>query len=60
MLNAFRAVLGTSVSITDLKLHDAHLRELFNWYRNHSRRLQVETITYYEGRSVGGTLPIVN
>ena len=60
MLNAFRTVLGTTVSITDLKLHDAHLRELFNWYRNHSQRLQIETITYYEGRRVRGALPIVN
>lgn len=56
----FRAVFGATVSIEDLKAHDAHLRDLYNWYRNHSVALGITTRTYFELRGVGGVLPIVD
>ena len=60
LLDAFQAVFGATVSIEDLRAHDAHLRDLFDWYRNHAAALGIETVTYYETRGVGGVLPIVN
>jgi tetratricopeptide (TPR) repeat protein/pimeloyl-ACP methyl ester carboxylesterase len=59
LLNTFRKFFGTTVSIEDLRQHDAHLRDLYNWYRNHSPRLKIDTATYYETRKVIGCLPIV-
>ncbi|HEV7484972.1 MAG TPA: hypothetical protein VGQ65_04775 [Thermoanaerobaculia bacterium] len=60
LLDAFRTLFGTTVSIDDLRAHDAHLLDLFNWYRNHSLGLGIRTVTYYETRPVMGVLPIVN
>ncbi|MBV9071125.1 MAG: hypothetical protein JO231_20595 [Acidobacteria bacterium] len=60
LLDAFRTLFGTTVSIDDLRAHDAHLLDLYNWYRNHSLGLGIRTITYYEKRPVMGVLPIVN
>ncbi len=60
LLNTFSAVFGATVSIEDLRAHDAHLRDLYDWYRNHSVGLGVETVTYYELRGIKGVLPIVN
>ncbi|HXA20216.1 MAG TPA: CHAT domain-containing protein [Thermoanaerobaculia bacterium] len=60
LLDAFRTVFGTTVSIDDLRLHDAHLLNLYNWYRNHSPALGIRTVTYYEKRPVKGLLSIVN
>lgn len=59
-LNAFRTLFGATVSIEDLCAHDAHLRDLFDWYRNHSVSLGIKTFSYYEKLSVKGVLPIVN
>lgn len=59
LASAFRAVFGATVSIEDLRAHDAHLGDLFDWYRNHAAQLGIETVTYYEQRDVGG-LRIVN
>ena len=36
LANAFRTVFGATVSIEDLSAHDAHLRDLFEWYRSHA------------------------
>jgi tetratricopeptide (TPR) repeat protein/predicted esterase len=60
LLNELRTVLGTTVSIADLREHDAHLRDLFNWYRRAADQRGIRTVTYYESRSVLGVLPIVN
>jgi hypothetical protein len=38
--------------IEDLRAHDAHLRELYNWYRHHSGRIQ--TVSYFETRDTLG------
>jgi len=60
LLDAFRSVFGTTVSIEDLRAHDAHLLNLYNWYRRHAEPLGIQTETYYEKRGVGGALMIVN
>jgi tetratricopeptide (TPR) repeat protein len=60
LMNAFRAVFGATVSIEDLREHDAHLRDLFDWYRNHASHHKIQTVTYFEERGVKGLLPIVN
>ncbi len=60
LANSFRVVFGATVSIEDLREHDAHLRDLFDWYRNHAPELQIETVTYYELHGVKGVLAIVN
>ena len=60
LFNAFSLVFGTTVSIEELRAHDAHLRELYNWYRNHAPGLGIQTVTYYEQRPVKVGLSIVN
>jgi tetratricopeptide (TPR) repeat protein len=60
LLSAFRTLFGATVSMEDLQAHDAHLRDLFDWYRNHAPDLHIQTATYYERRRVKGVLPIVN
>lgn len=60
LLNAFRTLFGSTVSIEDLREHDAHLRDLFNWYRNYASQVPIRTITYYEMCEVKGLLPIVS
>ena len=60
LANQFRRVFRTTVSIEDLREHDAHLRDLYDWYRNHADNLGIRTVTYYEQRPLRGVLPIVN
>ncbi|HET8799186.1 MAG TPA: tetratricopeptide repeat protein [Thermoanaerobaculia bacterium] len=60
LLDAFRSIFGTTVTIEELREHDAHLRDLYDWYRGQSRRLGIHTATYYEKRSVRGLAKIVN
>lgn len=60
LLNAFRIVAGATVTIEELRAHDAHLRDLYDWYRSHAPRLGIETVTYFETLSVANILPIVN
>ena len=59
-LDRFRNEFGTTVSMADLKAHDAHLRNLMNWYREHAPQVGIETITYYEGLDVANALLIVD
>jgi hypothetical protein len=59
LANAFHAVLGATVSIEDLRAHDAHLRDLFDWYRRRADKAGIRTVTYYELRAVKG-VTIVN
>ena len=60
LLDKFRAVFNTTVSIEDLREHDAHLADLYEWYRNHSPTLGIQTVTYYESVTVRGVMAIVN
>ena len=60
LANTFRTLFGATVSVEDLREHDAHLRDLFDWYRHHSLDLHIATATYFESRPVKGILPIVN
>lgn len=52
MANRFSAIFGPTASVEDLRAHDAHLGDLYDWYRNHSRR--IETFTYFETKEVCG------
>jgi len=54
LLNAFRQIFGTTVSIDDLRAHDPHLRDLYDWYRKHSDGLDIKTVTYFETRPFKG------
>lgn len=60
LVDAFRVVFGSTVTIEELRLHDAHLRDLYAWYQNHAPTLGIKTATYYELCSVRGVIPIVN
>lgn len=60
LLNAFGGFLGATPSIEDLCQHNPNLRDLFDWYRTYALQSSVQTVTYYETRSVNGMLPIVN
>ncbi|QQR74453.1 MAG: tetratricopeptide repeat protein [Holophagales bacterium] len=60
LAHAFRAVFGATVSMEDLRAHDSHLLDLYDWYRNQSPPRGIQTVTYYERRGLGGVLPIVN
>jgi tetratricopeptide (TPR) repeat protein len=60
LIDAFHSVFGATVSIEDLRAHDAHLIDLYDWYRRNAVRLGIETKTYYERRAVSGVLTIVN
>jgi pimeloyl-ACP methyl ester carboxylesterase len=52
MANRFSAIFGPTASVEDLRAQDAHLSDLYDWYRNHS--LRIETFTYFETRDVFG------
>lgn len=54
LVDAFRALFGATVTIQDLRAHDAYLRDLLNWYRNHADSVGIRTLTYYEQRNVKG------
>jgi tetratricopeptide (TPR) repeat protein len=60
LLHTFGVVFGSTVSLEDLRAHDAHLRDLHEWYRNHAPSLRIQTVTYYELRGMRGVLPIVS
>ena len=54
ILTRLRWLLRTTVTVDELRMHDANLRELFNWYRNSSERAGIHTSTYYETLSIFG------
>ena len=55
----FRTIFATTINLTELQAHDAHLRDLDNWYRSHALAPNIETATYFESRSLKG-FTIVN
>ncbi len=54
LVDNFSAIFGPTASLMALKAHDPHLRNLYNWYRNHAPKLDIATETYFEGRDVFG------
>jgi hypothetical protein len=54
LVDSFRTVFGPTVTLQGLKAHDAHLRNLLDWYRNHAPGAGIQTATYYEQRSLRG------
>lgn len=54
LIDNFSAIFGPTASLTALRAHDPHLRNLYNWYRNHAPKLGIATETYFEGRDVHG------
>jgi tetratricopeptide (TPR) repeat protein len=50
LIDNFSAIFGPTASLIALKAHDPHLRNLYNWYRNHAPKLGIATETYFEGR----------
>ncbi len=57
LADSFRIIFRGTVSMEDLRAHDAHLRNLFDWYRNHSVPASIQTVTYFETRSyLGATI----
>jgi WD40 repeat protein len=59
LAGAFRTVFHATVTVQDLEAHDAHLRDLFDWYRNHAGRAGIRTTSYFELRKTKG-ITIVN
>lgn len=58
-IDLFRKVLGTTVTISDLKAFDSHLLELLGWYSGYADG-KIETVSYCEERGVGELLRIVD
>ncbi len=52
----WRWVFGATVTLQDLRAHDAHLESLFNWYINNSKGVQ--TASYYETRKCRGVMVV--
>jgi len=52
----FKKLFGATVTIRELRLHDAELRNLYDWYRNHSAKAGIETFVYFEQRSLMGLM----
>jgi tetratricopeptide (TPR) repeat protein len=52
LVDLFRIVFGATVTIQDLRAHDAHLRNLFDWYRSHAGAAGIRTASYYETQGV--------
>ena len=59
IVGPFRTVFGATVTLQGLEAHDAHLGNLFDWYRNHSQAEGIRTSSYFELRSLAG-VTIVN
>lgn len=54
LADRFRVIIGPTASLEDLKAHDAHLGDLYDWYRNHSQKVGIETFTYFETKELAG------
>jgi hypothetical protein len=54
LVGEFRVVFGATVTIQDLRAHDANLRNLYDWYREHAAAAGMQTFSYFEQRSVRG------
>ncbi|MBI1786998.1 MAG: hypothetical protein HYR60_05515, partial [Acidobacteria bacterium] len=59
LVDSFRIVFGATLTIQDLRAHDDHLADLFEWYCDHAGDVPIQTASYYEGRPYKG-VTIVN
>ncbi len=59
-VDTFSAIFRSTVSVEELRAHDAHLGNLYNWYHNHAGALGIETRAYYEKRETAGLALIVD
>ena len=60
LLRAFQGIFGTTVTIEELRAHDAWLGDIYDWYQTKASELDIETVTYYESRAQHGVAMIVN
>jgi hypothetical protein len=58
LANAFRIILPT-VNTDDLRDNDAHLMELYGWYRDYAPRHNIRTLSYYETKTCKGMAIVV-
>jgi len=58
-LTSFRTIFATTVSMDDLKEHDAHLRDLNDWFCDRVGSANVRVESYFEMRGIMGVMPIV-
>jgi hypothetical protein len=56
-VSAFRLIFNATVTVQDLKAHDANLSNLYDWYR--TKTVAIHTRCYYEQRELYG-FTIVN
>ncbi|KAA8786741.1 hypothetical protein EC604_23215 [Paenibacillus amylolyticus] len=56
LLAGLRVAFPT-LAIEDLRAHGAHLRDLFEWYRDHAS-VGIQTHTYFESRRIKGVLTV--
>ena len=56
----FEAAFRTTVSIADLREHDVHLEDLFEWYGTQAPKGGIETRAYCEARPTGLLGVVVN
>lgn len=59
LLTSFRTIFATTVSMDDLKEHDAHLRDLNDWFCEQAGAANVRVESYFEMRGMMGVMPIV-
>ncbi|MBH5402765.1 hypothetical protein HZZ13_33960 [Bradyrhizobium sp. CNPSo 4010] len=57
-LDRLGAILGTSVSMTELAKNSPHLRDINEWYRNSARPLNIKTLPFYEKQPTHGILVV--
>ena len=53
-VTAFRRIFGSTVTLEDLREHDAHLEDLLNSYVSLAESFGIQTATYYETRDLFG------
>ena len=51
-LSYFQDAFGPTITIEELRAHDAHLRDLNTWYQGYAPSLGIATNTYFEQRKV--------
>lgn len=57
----FRTLLGTNVSMDELRPHEPLLLSLQEWYRNYVTRqgVDIKTLSFYETKPLVGDIPVV-
>ena len=60
LLDAFREIFGATVTIEELRAHDVHLHDIYDWYQTKAPEHDIRTMAYYESRAVHGVARIVH